>query len=190
MTDPVLFALAVIALLATPGPTNTLLLTAGATAGSRPWKLIPAEIIGYAIAVLTIGHVIAPLASNMPMFSMGLRVLAACYLVMIAIRLWRHSTNESAGTRLIEARHVFFTTLFNPKALLFGLGIVPIHDANAIAYFAAFCLMIGAVGGCWISAGIAIRKGFLARTHAAVVPRIGAAVIGAFAGYLVLMPLI
>ncbi|MFY8031875.1 MAG: hypothetical protein ACOVO5_08585 [Devosia sp.] len=35
MTDPLLFLAAVLTLLGTPGPTNTLLATAGATAGVR-----------------------------------------------------------------------------------------------------------------------------------------------------------
>ncbi len=190
MTDPILFVGAVLALLATPGPTNTLLLTSGATAGSRPWRLIPAEVIGYVIAVLTIGFIIGPIAANVAAFGIGLRVLAACYLITIAIRLWRRGAGEIGGSRLIEPRHVFFTTLFNPKALLFGLGIVPIHDPHAPIYMGAFCLMVASVGGAWIGTGIAIRNGLLSRGRASYVPRLSAAVIGGFAGYLLLRPLI
>jgi len=44
MDDPLLFALAVLTILGTPGPTNTLLATAGATGGlRRSLPLVPAE---------------------------------------------------------------------------------------------------------------------------------------------------
>jgi len=52
MTDPILFAFAVIAILATPGPTNALLATAGAANGlRRSLPLVPAELAGYVIAI-------------------------------------------------------------------------------------------------------------------------------------------
>jgi hypothetical protein len=61
MEDPVLFALAVLAVLGTPGPTNTLLATAGATAGlRRSLALIPAEAAGYTISILTLGLALGP----------------------------------------------------------------------------------------------------------------------------------
>src|SRR6478752_3236474 len=52
MTDPVAFVLSVIALLAVPGPTNTLLATAGGLGGvRRAIALIPAEVAGYLLAI-------------------------------------------------------------------------------------------------------------------------------------------
>ena len=55
MQDPFLFAAAVLAILWTPGPTNTLLATAGATRGFRhSLPLIPAEAAGYAISILVL----------------------------------------------------------------------------------------------------------------------------------------
>ena len=47
MTDPLAFVLSVVALLAVPGPTNTLLATAGGLGGvRRAIPLIPAEVTG------------------------------------------------------------------------------------------------------------------------------------------------
>ncbi|HZF76664.1 MAG TPA: lysine transporter LysE, partial [Acetobacteraceae bacterium] len=61
MQDPVLFALAVLFILGTPGPTNTLLATSGATAGfRRSLILLPAEAAGYGISILTLGLVLGP----------------------------------------------------------------------------------------------------------------------------------
>ena len=101
----------------------------------------------------------------------------------------RHPGAQIDGSRLIRPRDVFVTTLLNPKAVLFGLGIVPLHDPHAAAYMIAFCLMVACVGASWIGLGGAIRSGLLLKARTRLVPRIGAAVITAFAGYLVLAPI-
>jgi len=188
MTDPVLFTLAVLTLLATPGPTNTLLLTAGAADGARSFRLIPAEVAGYLVAIVTIGFVVGPYVAEIPGLGLALRLLIAGYLIWIAVRLWRRGVTNLATDRLIRLRDVFVTTLLNPKALLFALGIVPLHESDGLAYLAAFSLMVVAVGAGWITIGISIRRGLLSETARGFVPCIGALVIGAFAGYLVMAP--
>ena len=73
MTDPILFFLAVATILATPGPTNTLMATSGATAGIvRSLPLLMAEIAGYLIAILMIRAVLAPLVHAYPAIGIAL----------------------------------------------------------------------------------------------------------------------
>ena len=55
MNEPLLFLAAVLTLLGTPGPTNTLLATSGAVAGlRRSLALLVAELAGYLLAIATI----------------------------------------------------------------------------------------------------------------------------------------
>mgnify|MGYP006894100190 CR=1 FL=1 len=67
MTDPIAFVLAVIGLLATPGPTNTLLAASGAAVGfRRSLHLILAEAAGYLCSILVLAVMLGgdPMAST------------------------------------------------------------------------------------------------------------------------------
>ena len=89
MQDPLLFSLTVLTILGTPGPTNTLLATGGASVGfRRALLLIPAEGAGYLISILTWGLLVGPLLASSPAVNLGMRVLVGCYLLYSAIRLW------------------------------------------------------------------------------------------------------
>src|SRR5215217_6371640 len=90
MTDPIQFALAVLLLLATPGPTNTVMATAGAVnRGEVPWLFMLAELGGYLAIVLLARLVLSPLIAVYPTVGVALKVLVVCYLVYAAVRLWR-----------------------------------------------------------------------------------------------------
>jgi threonine/homoserine/homoserine lactone efflux protein len=187
MNESLTFVVSVALLLATPGPTNTLLLTAGATSGPRSLRLIPAEISGYLISILTIGYVIAPLLATFHMIAVVLRLIVAGYLAVLAIKLWQHAPSIAVDQRLIRFRDVFVTTLLNPKALLFALGIVPLRNAAVAWYLLAFCLLVAVIGSLWICLGLAIARGFVSESRKSVLPRMGAAVIAGFASYLVIL---
>jgi threonine/homoserine/homoserine lactone efflux protein len=61
MTDPLLFGPAALAILAPPGPTNTLLATGATSAGFWPaLPLVPTEAAGYLIAISVIGYGLGP----------------------------------------------------------------------------------------------------------------------------------
>jgi len=90
MTDPIAFLLAAFALLATPGPTNTLLATSGAAAGFlRSLRLVGAESIGYAIAITVLSLVIGPVVNTSPLLGVALRLGCGLFLLYAAWRLWR-----------------------------------------------------------------------------------------------------
>ena len=192
MQDPLLFTLTVLAILTTPGPTNTLLATAGAADGlRRAFFLIPAEALGYFIAIQALRIVLVPLVGNAPMLVAALRLLVGAYLLWIAWRLWSRGREPMIeGQKTITAGQVFLTTLLNPKAIVFALGIIPIGVANVSLYLTAFQLFTAAVAALWMVGGAMLGR--LARNQGGIglVSRIGAVVLGAFAVTLVASPLL
>lgn len=184
MKEAVTFLITVVAVLATPGPTNTLLMTSGATTGARALRLIPAEISGYLISILTIGYVIAPWISGSHAITLILRLAVAAYLLFLAVRLWRSPVSMTVHQRLIRFSDVFVTTLLNPKALLFAMGIIPLQSPEVVTYLSSFCGLVAIIGSAWILIGVIAANGLAVKARAAL-PRIGAVVIAVFAAYLV-----
>ena len=185
MTDPIAFALACLALLATPGPTNTLLATSGATGGfKRSLPLIGAEQAGYAISILTLALVVAPLLDASPMISIVLRLACGGYLVWSAIHLWREGSDALTSAKPVSFARVFVTTLLNPKGIVFALVLVP-HIGErrlveAVPYLVGLALMIVTVAICWIAAGAMVGAGAKNRVGVGVIRRVGAGVLGVF----------
>jgi threonine/homoserine/homoserine lactone efflux protein len=75
VTDPVAFALAYRAQLATPGPADTLLVTSGAAVASRrSVALMRAERAGSASSIAALALVIGPLLQELPAVAVGLKL--------------------------------------------------------------------------------------------------------------------
>ncbi|MEO6012206.1 MAG: lysine transporter LysE [Devosia sp.] len=183
MTDPVLFFLAVLTILATPGPTNTLMATAGATAGiSRSLPLLPAELSAYLIAILAIRIVLAPVIAAYPVIGVALKMAVAAYLVWLSIKLWRQKSSFGDNTRAVSFPNVFVTTLLNPKALILALTIFPREATGLVWYFVAFAVTVLAAGGGWIVLGRLL--GAAAGERAVLLPRIASLALVGFAGFL------
>ena len=191
MQDPLLFSLTVLTILGTPGPTNTLLATGGASVGfRRALLLIPAEGAGYLISILTWGLLVGPLLASSPAVNLGLRVLVGCYLLYSAIRLWNSGAlSKVSSAAIISSRQVFLTTLLNPKAIVFALAVIPFTAPRPWAYVVAFLCMTAAVATAWIFAGAAMGGVAAATGRSHIVPRVGAAFVGIFAAMLMASPL-
>jgi threonine/homoserine/homoserine lactone efflux protein len=156
MTDPLASALAVIVLLATPGPTNTLLAASGAGAGFAPSvHLVAAELAGYLTSILLLMLVAGPAVSAHPGMQVSLKVAAGAWLAYSAVRLWREAGDGfPASPAPIGFGRVFLTTLINPKALVFALVLFPSGPASDVmAATAAFAVLVMAAGLSWIGFG-------------------------------------
>lgn len=181
MTDPILFILAVLTLLGTPGPTNTLLATSGAASGvRRSLPLLGGELAGYLIAVAAIRIVLGPVIHAFPVVGIGLKLAVVLYLGWIAYRLWTHDAAIGAA-KAVGWQSVFVTTLLNPKALIFALSIIPAEHPQLPWYFVAFALAVPSVGFCWILVGRAIGAASGDR-NAGIVRRIASVALLGFAG--------
>ena len=181
MTDPLLFLLAVLTILGTPGPTNTLLATAGATAGMRvSLPLLGAELSGYLVAILLIRGVLSPVIASWPVAGTVLKVMVAAYVAWIAVRLWAKPAHLTTARR-VSFPMVFVTTLLNPKAIVFALTVIPLTHPSLWMYFVAFSACVLSAGFGWIAIGGAIGAAAGGARHL-LVQRIAAVVLGAFAG--------
>lgn len=186
MEHPLTFALAALALLATPGPTNTLLATSGAAAGfQRSIHLIVAEIIGYMTSITLLSLVIGPLVKASHDLNVALRVGCALFLFYAAWKLWREGAAAITSDKPVSFRRVLIATTLNPKGIVFAFVIVPFlshgEPIRAWPYMAALAALIGLVGGVWVAGGAALRAGGLGGFGAGFARRAGALVLCVFA---------
>jgi len=83
-----LFVSLVITILLTPGPTNTLLASSGIETGvKKSLKLIPAEVVGYFIAISAWGVLIDSIAESLPILPPILKLFSAVYIIYLAFKL-------------------------------------------------------------------------------------------------------
>ena len=128
-----IFLVAVLSVLAMPGPTNSLLFVSGATRGFRASvHLILAEVSAYIISISLLVFVVEPATRAHSTISQLLRVLCSLYLAQMAVWLWRSGEQEAApASHPITFRQVFLTTLVNPKNLIFAFGIFPLPSGES-----------------------------------------------------------
>lgn len=193
MMNGTAFILGALALLATPGPTNTLLATSGATRGLRAsLVLLWGELLGYLLAIVVLIVAVGPMIASMPGFGIALRVIVGLYVLYLAWMLWCQSEVHLADARPVTLLRVFVTTLFNPKAAIFAFTLLPGPSglAELPPRLAALSLLIVAVGFSWIAAGSALKHGLQPQTGyragavalAVIAVMIGGSAIGIAAG--------
>lgn len=144
--------LAVLVLLITPGPTNTLLFLAGAERGWRSaLRLIPAELAGYLVMVVPLALVGVAVLHDAPRARALVAIAAGLWVAWLAIKLWLPQTGRRGGQRVSTAL-VFTTTMLNPKALIFGLVLLPSPDALG-PHLVLFSTLVVAVATGWAGFG-------------------------------------
>ena len=151
-------SLAVLLLLLTPGPSNSLMLVAGAERGwARAMRRGPAELAGYLLSVVPLAFAGAAVLEGQDMLRSLVTVAAGTWVAVLAARLWRLPDTGAAGPA-VDARALFVTTALNPKALIFGLVLIPSPDRTAmnLVLFAGLVVLVAAI---WAAFGAALRQG-------------------------------
>ena len=149
----------VITILLTPGPTNTLLASSGIQVGLRKsLLLIPAEAIGYIIAITAWGMLIGKVSATLPLLPIFLKLLSAAYIIFLAIKLWRTANQDVVLNQpTIRPKELLCATLLNPKALLFASAIFPAAAWKSqdiyMAHMSTFVGLILPIALFWISVG-------------------------------------
>ena len=184
-TTHALFVVEVLGVLAIPGPTNSLLFVSGMSRGFRPsLNLIFAEVGAYLISISSMVLVLEPVTRTYSSVPQLLRVACSIYLAHLAIRLWRSGERELLDSHPITFRRVFFTTLMNPKNLIFAFGIFPIPSIDPrelLSYLAGFSGICTGVASGWIAAGALIHSNTVQRIHLGWVYRGEAFLLAGFA---------
>ena len=93
------------------------------------------------------------------MLRLILTLAAAVWVAVLAVRLWRHATKVKAqGAAGVTALQVGVTTLLTPKALVFGLVLIPAGpDLVAGLWLFAGLVIVVSLAWLWLGAQLAGR---------------------------------
>jgi threonine/homoserine/homoserine lactone efflux protein len=176
------FIVAVLGLLAVPGPTNTLMAAAGAANGvARSLRLLIGELGGYVIAITVWTELVGAAAAQQPMIAVAAKLLAAAFLLWSAYRLWSRAGTHPAGGS-ITLQRVFTTTLINPKGLVFAFAIFPpVGFVVRLPYLGVFAVLVVVTAIGWQTLGAAAALSSRGLFTAARVERVCAIVLAVFA---------
>lgn len=148
-------------LLFVPGPTNTLLLTAGLSKGFLKASGLPLfELSGYVIAITFYSMLIEYFSGN-AFLLFFMKVFCAGYIFYMSCKTWKLSGGYLKTTRNISGFNIFVTTLLNPKAfivssIIFSATVIdlPLFFAQEILVFSGVMLLASLF---WLSAGTVVN---------------------------------
>jgi threonine/homoserine/homoserine lactone efflux protein len=184
MTSLPLFLLAVVSVLATPGPTNALLTTSAALVGTRrSLPLVTAELAGYALSIGVLLAASGAIVAAVPWLGLVIRAALVLYLLWLAWHLWDAGGGiVEASLRVVTWRRVFVTTLLNPKGPIFAFAVFPpLAGPRAIAlYGGLFAATTLAVALGWMMVGATLGR-LADNGRRTWLPRITAVVLVVFA---------
>lgn len=177
------FALAVLALLATPGPTNTLMAAAGAQRGVIPsLPLLAGELGGYLVAITVWTELVGVAAATQPWVPVAAKLVASAFLGWSAWKLWGNAGRADLAERGITLGRVFATTLINPKGLVFAFAIFPATGlAGRLPYLVLFGLLVVVTALGWMGLGTLAARSASGHLTSSRIDRLTAIVLLVFA---------
>jgi threonine/homoserine/homoserine lactone efflux protein len=184
------FLLITLILVLTPGPIVTLVLSTGATRGTRPALVtVAGSTVGNALLVTAIALGLSIVIEHAAIIFEWLRWIGAAYLIWLGVQAWRHA---GATTGPVEQRgHVYFRRGFlaavtNPKTIAFFTAFLPqfidpaLPAGHQLFVMCSVALVMAGVTDCgWAMLAGAGRSFFLRRASATWLARLsGLALIG------------
>jgi threonine/homoserine/homoserine lactone efflux protein len=90
---------------------------------------------------------------RLPDLKQGLTVAAGLWVGLMALKLWR--TDQFSLSAAVSPAQIGLTTLLNPKALVFGLVLLPTAP-NTAAGFGLFGALVLIVSTLWLRLGASL----------------------------------
>jgi threonine/homoserine/homoserine lactone efflux protein len=172
------FLLITFVLVIVPGPIVTLVISTGATQGTRAALItVAGSTLGNALLIGAIAFGLNAIIRNTAEIFEVLRWVGAAYLIWLGIQAWRHA-GEAGPTLALPRGHVYFrreflVALSNPKTIAFFTAFLPqFVDPHYPAGFqlavmcAVFVPMAGLSDAGWAIAAGAGRTFFLRGANA------------------------
>ncbi|MEX5571492.1 LysE family transporter [Pseudomonas lijiangensis] len=153
--------LTLLAVLAVPGPTNSLLFQTGMNRGFNAKSLlwVGAEWLAYMIQITAWGLTLDRVARDYPWVATLSKAFAVCFLFYIAMKLWSmaRSAQHTEDTPGLSPTGLFVATLTNPKGLFFASFVAPagtfLSSADYLAFMSTFTAVVLPVGSAWVIFG-------------------------------------
>lgn len=124
------FLLITLVLVLTPGPIVTLVISTGATRGTRPALMtVAGSTVGNALLIAMIALGLNVVVQYTAEIFEVLRWVGAAYLIWLGVQAWRHAGEGSetlvAPNHGLYFRRGFFVALSNPKTIAFFTAFLP-----------------------------------------------------------------
>ncbi|MBX8613599.1 LysE family transporter [Pseudomonas cichorii] len=153
--------LTLLAVLAVPGPTNSLLFQTGMNRGFNAKSLlwVGAEWLAYMIQITAWGLTLDRVARDYPWVATLSKAFAVCFLFYIAMKLWSMAraaqhVDDAPG---LSPTGLFVATLTNPKGLFFASFVAPagtfLSSADYLGFMSTFTAVVLPVGSAWVIFG-------------------------------------
>jgi threonine/homoserine/homoserine lactone efflux protein len=185
------FLLITLVLVIVPGPIVTLIISTGATQGTRAALItVAGSTLGNALLIGTIAFGLNVIIRYTAEIFELLRWIGAAYLIWLGIQAWRHAGEAGAAPTLprdrVHFRRGVMVALSNPKTIAFFTAFLPqfidphLPAATQLAVMCAVSVPLAALSDAgWAIAAGAGRTFFLRRANVRWLGRLsGIALIG------------
>jgi threonine/homoserine/homoserine lactone efflux protein len=184
------FLLITVVLFLTPGPIVTLVVSTGASRGTRAaLGVVAGSSCGNAILIAAIACGLSFVVRNAAVLFEVMRWAGVAYLIWLGVQAWRHAdrtANASPPARGVYFTRGFLTAVTNPKTIAFFTAFLPqfldpaLPVERQLVVMSAVSVLLGAmIDSGWAAAAGWGRSWFLAPARARLLERISAlALIG------------